>query len=88
MSRRSNFDPSMTGAEAPKIRRRAVESSAIRSIGYDRRTGTLEIAFHSGRIYDYSGVSNQRARAFNQAGSKGKYFNKSIRDNYGFKRIG
>lgn len=36
--------------------RQPVSSSNIRSIGYDSKSNTLEIEFHSGGVYQYFGV--------------------------------
>jgi hypothetical protein len=39
------------------MRRRRVNSSSLRSVGYDPRSRILEIEFHRGTIYQYLDVS-------------------------------
>lgn len=65
--------------------RHDVVSSNIRSIGYEQ--GVLEIAFHSGRIYQYSNVSQMEYNNLMNAYSHGKYFNAYIKDYYPCSRI-
>ena len=57
-----------------------VDSSAIRAIGYDGSTLTVE--FHSGRIYDHPGVPYWVYEGMMQAPSKGAYYNRNIRGRY------
>jgi len=57
-----------------------VNSSTIESIGYEN--SILEVAFHSGGIYQYSGVSLDMYSGFMSAPSHGKYFHAYIRDKY------
>jgi hypothetical protein len=57
-----------------------VSSSAIRAVGYDGHTLTVE--FHSGRIYDHPGVPYDVYVAFMHASSKGAFYNRHIRGRY------
>jgi hypothetical protein len=57
-----------------------VNSSAIRAVGYDGHTLTVE--FHTGRIYDHPGVPYQVYREFMNAPSMGVYYNRHIRGRY------
>jgi len=57
-----------------------VNSSAIRAVGYDGYTLTVE--FHSGRIYDHPGVCYQVYMEFMNARSMGTYYNQFIRGRY------
>ena len=57
-----------------------VNSSAIRAVGYDGYTLTVE--FCSGRIYDHPGVPYEVYAGLMQAGSKGAYYNRHIRGRY------
>jgi len=57
-----------------------VNSSAIRAVGYDGHTLTVE--FHSGRIYDHPGVPYAVYAAFMHASSMGAYYNRHIRGRY------
>ncbi len=58
----------------------AVNSSSIRSIGYDDKTGNMQVTFSSGKTYQYAGVSPTLHRDFMQAKSKGKFFADHIRE--------
>jgi len=69
------------------MKRTRVESSAIRSKGYDPKAHVLEIAFRGGGVYDYAGVSRQRVTALEQANSKGRYFNRAIKGSYSYRRV-
>lgn len=62
------------------MQRRAVRSSNIRSIGWEN--GTLEVEFHDGGVYRYSGVPESVFHAFLNAYSKGSFFHDHIRDRY------
>lgn len=57
-----------------------VNSSAIRAIGYDGATLTVE--FRTGRIYDHPRVPYSVYEAFMRASSKGAYYNRHIRGRY------
>ena len=57
-----------------------VESSAIRAVGYDGSTLTVE--FHNGRIYDHPHVPYSVYAGLMQAESKGTYYNRNIRGRY------
>lgn len=65
-----------------------VDSSAIAGIGYNNDAGRLEVTFQSGRSYAYYDVSRQRYQAFCNAGSKGRYFVKNIRNAYAYAKLG
>lgn len=60
------------------MRRDAVVSTAMRSIGY--RHGTLEIEFVSGDVYRYLQVPKSVFLELMRAPSKGIFFNDRIRD--------
>ena len=59
-----------------------VASSNLSSVGYDTETMTLEIEFHGGRIYQYSGVPESEYDALMNAPSKGSYFAHNIQNIY------
>lgn len=67
--------------------REVVESSSLRSIGYDSRTQTLEVEFHSGGVYRYSPVPEEVWTAFRRAPSKGQYFQAFVRDHFATARV-
>jgi len=57
-----------------------VSSTAIRALGYDGYTLTVE--FNSGRVYDHPGVPEPVFHEFIDALSKGTYYNRYIRGRY------
>ena len=57
-----------------------VDSSAIRAVGYDGYTLTVE--FHSGRVYDHPGVPESVFHGLMNATSMGAYYNHHIRGRY------
>ena len=67
--------------------RMAVRSKDIAIIGYDSEEKMLEVAFKTGRIYHYGGVSQDVFKAFMSADSFGTFFQEHIRDKYPYNRI-
>jgi len=61
--------------------RKPVESSNIKSIGYDPTNRTLEVEFNSGGIFQYSPITNEAYNMLISAESIGSYFHKNIRNN-------
>lgn len=70
------------------MRRRRVESSVIRSVGYERETAMLEVEFDSDRVYRYFAVPNTVYEGLMGAESVGAYFNRFVRDRYPEERVG
>ena len=68
--------------ENTSMRRTAVESSTMLSVGYDSTEHVLEIEFTSGVVYQYLEVPATIFKALMDADSKGRYFNREIRDDY------
>ena len=69
------------------MKRIAVESSNLASVGYDEATKTLEIQFHSGGIYEYDDVEKEIYDDLMNAESKGRYFMSMIRGGYSYSRV-
>ena len=73
------------------MQRTAVESSQIKSIGYeptgDSTRGTLEIEFTNGAVYQYADVPAETHKALMEAESIGRYFNKFLKFGYQYKRV-
>jgi len=70
------------------MERKEVTSTSIKSVGYDRKTQTLEVEFRpKGRLYQYSDVTEEEFTRLMNAASKGKYFNQYIKDFYPTKRL-
>ena len=64
-----------------------VVSSNIRSVGYEANTETLEVEFASGSVYQYFDVPESEYEGLMNAASKGKYFNRNIKDNYRCRQV-
>ena len=59
--------------------REPVDSSVIASLGYAVDRHILEIEFHSGDIYTYFDVPEEKYAAFRSADSKGTYLNQTFK---------
>ena len=68
--------------------RKNVESSTIRSIGYDGNISTLEIEFNSGAVWQYLDFPESLWYEFEAAESQGKYFHREIKNQYSESRVG
>jgi KTSC domain len=67
------------------MKRTPVDSTNLKSVGYDADSKTLEVEFDQGRVYRYFGVSVALHEQLMKATeSHGKFFNKYIK-NAGFK---
>ena len=64
-----------------------MSSTAIRRIMYDPIDRELWITFVSGRQYVYFDVPPEKFSAFSHAESRGGFFNREIRDHYGYREI-
>ena len=64
------------------MKRTTVSSTNLASVGYDPISRVLEIAFHSGGVYQYSNVPESIYQGLLSASSKGTYFNSHIKDRY------
>ncbi|RTL51134.1 MAG: KTSC domain-containing protein [Bradyrhizobiaceae bacterium] len=62
-------------------------STAIRNIIYDTATCELWVTFVTGRRYVYQNVTPDVASAFQQAQSRGAFFNSEIRDRYSYREV-
>jgi hypothetical protein len=61
----------------------SVKSSEIRSIGYDESVKILEIEFHHGGVYQYSGVSKKiYDNLMKSVISHGQYYDRYIKNRY------
>lgn len=59
-------------------------STVIRTFRYVMPASELEIEFISGRRYRYLGVPPDIAAGMREAFSKGRYFNRHVRDHFAF----
>lgn len=67
--------------------RKRVNSSKIRSIGYDEKSQILEIEMSNGQLWQYSGVSPEVHRRFMAAPNPTSFFEDRIAEDYGGKRV-
>lgn len=67
--------------------RTPVSSSNIVSIGYEPDSGTLEIEFNNGSVYQYSNVPQAEYDGLTSAASHGTYFNANIKNRYSFVKM-
>jgi hypothetical protein len=69
------------------MKRIPVESSMMRSVGYDPLMSILEIEFTSSHVYQYEEISEETYRELLAADSKGQYFHAYILDRYPYVRV-
>jgi len=69
------------------MNREPVESSNLKSVGYDPDTKILEIEFHHGGVYQYFDVPENTHFELMSASSKGKYFHKFIKNVYRYQKV-
>lgn len=69
------------------MKRTAVSSSNLISVGYDPNSKTLEVEFREGRLYRYDQVPQRAYDDLMNAQSKGSHFHRHIRDNYSTTRL-
>lgn len=68
------------------MKRVAVESSNVKSVGYDPETQVLEIEFRSG-VYRYHEVEPDTYHALMDAESIGRFVRQHIVDQYGSEKV-
>jgi hypothetical protein len=69
------------------MNRTPVSSSDVAEIGYDADTMTLEVAFHSGSLYQYFDVPDSVYQEFMRANSKGKFLHANIKNCYRYTKL-
>ena len=70
------------------MNRTIIESSMIRSIGYDADNSTLEIEFNSGAIWQYFNFPESIWYEFEGADSQGTFFHREIKNQYSGSQVG
>jgi hypothetical protein len=70
------------------MEREYVESSMIKSYGFDSSTSILEIEFNSGAIWQYFDVPESTYYEMKSAGSCGKFFHANIKGQYADSQVG
>lgn len=69
------------------MKREAVASTTLLSVGYDPATRTLEVEFRKGGTYQYFDVPEFIARGLMLSRSKGTFFNRNIEDRYRYRQV-
>jgi hypothetical protein len=69
------------------MRRVAIVSSSILSIGYAECSGVLEVEFCNGGVYRYFDVPPEEHASLMVAQSKGEHLNQAIRTQFSFVRV-
>lgn len=64
-----------------------VTSSNVAEVGYDVSTMTLEVAFHSGGVYQYFDVPEMIYQEMMSADSVGKYLNVNVKNSYRYAQV-
>jgi KTSC domain len=64
-----------------------VDSSMANTVGYDEDNQILQVEFHNGTIYQYSGVDEDTWEDFCQAESVGRFYNEEIKGKYDSQRF-
>jgi hypothetical protein len=68
------------------VKRHHVNSSAIRSVGYDPAAHALEVRYISGDLYRYFDVPPQVAALLEQSPSKGQFVNWVVKQNFRYEK--
>jgi hypothetical protein len=69
------------------LERQPVKSRILRSVGYDDSTTILEIEFHTGLVYQYSGVPSKVYKDLMHSDEIGKYFSEKVRPRFKTKQV-
>jgi len=69
------------------MERKRVNSSRIRSIGYDERTQLLEVELSDGTVYQYAKVSPEVHRRFMAAPNPTSFYDDRIAEEYTPRRV-
>lgn len=62
--------------------RTPVESSNLKSVGYDRATSTLEVEFQNGKVFQYADVPMGTHAGLMAAESPGAYFARNVKPSF------
>jgi len=87
MSSRPDAWPAARLHYTSTVLRVVVDSSSLRSIGYDAAALTLEVEFRNGSVYRYANVPSELWGRFRRAESVGKFFQDHVRDQFETTRV-
>ena len=66
----------------PQLIHRPVQSSSLKSVGYDGKTKSMEILLRDGGLYEHFEVPEHVYAALIAAVSKGSYYENYVKRNY------
>lgn len=69
------------------MERKRVNSSRLRSVGYDEKNQILEVELSNGEVWRYSKVSPEVHRRFMAAPNPTSYFDDKIAEEYASRRV-
>jgi hypothetical protein len=69
------------------MERKRVNSSKVRSVGYDERTQTLEVEMSNGQVWQYAKVYPEVYRRFMAAPNPTSFFEDRIAEDYTGRRV-
>lgn len=69
------------------MQRKRVNSSKIRSVGYDEKTMTLEVEMSNGQVWQYARVYPEVHRRLMAAPNPASFFEDRIAEEYPGKRV-
>jgi len=69
------------------MERKRLNSSRLRSAGYDEKSMTMEIEFSNGQVYQYIKVYPEVWRRFMAAPNPGAFFEDKIEEDYTGRRV-
>jgi len=69
------------------VRRAAIASTSLASVGYDPASKKLEVEFAGGAVYQYLGVPEVELHRFLRARSRGTYLNRHIKPQFLCRRV-
>ena len=69
------------------MQRKRVNSSRLRSVGYDEASQVLEVEMSNGQVYQYSKVSPEVYRRFMAAPNPTSFFDDRIAEEYTARRV-
>ena len=69
------------------MQRKRVNSSKLRSVGYDEGSKTLEVEMSNGQVFQYVGVYPEVHRRFMAAPNPTSFFDDKIAEEYTAKRV-
>ena len=69
------------------MQRKRVNSSKVRSVGYDEKTMTLEVEMSNGQVFQYAKVYPEVYRRFMAAPNPTSFFEDRIAEEYTGRRV-